>query len=140
MRDFFKSKVFTVVILLATLILAGIAIFTAIRLYQLRQEAVAPTAPTSKPAAAEPPKACTVMSFTIGSPSPSPSPSGTATPTATPTGSPTATPTGTATATATATGTGTAAPSLPSAGTSWPTIVGIGVGILVIVGSILLAL
>jgi len=41
----------TTLIIVATLILAGIAIFTAVRLYQLRQEAVAPTAPTSEPAA-----------------------------------------------------------------------------------------
>lgn len=39
-------------ITLATLVLAGIAVFTAIRLYNLRQESVAPTAPSSKPAAA----------------------------------------------------------------------------------------
>ncbi len=49
-----KKKIVTVLIVIATVILAGVAVFTAIRLYQLREEAVAPTAPTSEPAAAEP--------------------------------------------------------------------------------------
>lgn len=51
MKDFFKSKFGTILILVATIALAGIAIFTAFRLYKLRQEAVAPNAPTSEPAA-----------------------------------------------------------------------------------------
>ncbi len=46
-----KKKIVTVLIVIATVILAGVAVFTAIRLYQLREEAVAPTAPTSEPAA-----------------------------------------------------------------------------------------
>lgn len=64
MKTFFKNKIVTVLILLATLVLAGVAIFTAIRLYQLRQQAVAPTAPTSKPEAAAP-NACTALTFTL---------------------------------------------------------------------------
>jgi len=52
MSNFVKSKFGTILVLIATVILAGIAIFTAVRLYKLRQEAIAPTAPTSKPAAA----------------------------------------------------------------------------------------
>ena len=52
MKDFFKSKFGTILVLLATVVLAGIAIFTAYRLYKLRQEAIAPNAPTSEPAAA----------------------------------------------------------------------------------------
>ena len=55
MKNFLKNKLTTALILIATVILAGVAIFTAYRLYKLRQEAVAPTAPTSKPKAA----ACT---------------------------------------------------------------------------------
>ena len=155
MKTFFKNKIVTVLILLATLVLAGVAIFTAYRLYQLRQQAVAPTAPESKPKAAVP-EACTALTFTLTTPTGSP----TATPTATPTGSPTATPTGSPTATPTATPTKTptptptatvtsspiaqasptAQPSLPEAGTSWPTIVGIGIGVLLLIGSLLLAL
>lgn len=45
------SKIATGLIVGATFILAGIAIFTALRLYQLRQEPVAPTAPSSQPMA-----------------------------------------------------------------------------------------
>ena len=55
MKNFIKSKFGTILVLIATVALAGIAIFTAFRLYKLRQEAIAPNAPTSKPAAA----ACT---------------------------------------------------------------------------------
>jgi len=169
MKDFFKNKIVTVLILIATLVLAGVAIFTAIRLYQLRQQAVAPTAPESKPEAAAP-QACTALTFTIstptGSPTPTPTKTPTGSPTATPTGSPTATPTGSPTATPTGSPTATptsspivqasptatataspvaqasptAEPSLPEAGTSWPTILGISLGILLLLGSLLLAL
>ena len=159
MKSFFKNKIVTVLILVATLILAGVAIFTAIRLYQLRQQAVAPTAPESKPKAAVP-EACTALTFTIstptGTPTPTPTPTKTATPTPTGTKTPTPTPTATATsspvaqASPTATSTAgplaqaspgaTAQPSLPEAGTSWPTIVGIGIGVLLLIGSLLLAL
>jgi len=48
-----KKKISTIAIILTTVILAGVAIFTAIRLYQLRNQPVAPTAPTSQPRAAE---------------------------------------------------------------------------------------
>src|SRR3989337_1956806 len=145
MKSFFKNKIVTILVLVATLVLAGIAIFTAIRLYQLRQQPVAPTAPTSEPKAATP-NACTALTFTLSTPTATPTGSPTATPTgsptATPTGSPTSTPTPTATATSSpvAQASPTAEPSLPEAGTSWPTIVGLGVGILLLLGSLLLAL
>jgi hypothetical protein len=69
-----KNKVVTILIVIATIILAGIAIFTAIRLYQLRQEAVAPTAP-EKPSALTPAPtagydACTAFTFTVSTPAP----------------------------------------------------------------------
>src|SRR5579864_6816257 len=51
MNTFVKKNIVTLIIVIATIILAGIAIFTAIRLYQLRQQPVAPNAPSSKPAA-----------------------------------------------------------------------------------------
>ncbi len=98
-------------------------------------------------------------------PTASPTPTGTgtrtSTPTATPTKTPTATPTPTATATATSGATATPTPTatstqtasvnttptatptarpLPVTGTEWTTYLGIGFGILVIVGSIVLAL
>jgi hypothetical protein len=52
MKNTLKGKVATIIILLATFVLAGVAIFTAIRLYQLRQTPVAPNAPASIPKAA----------------------------------------------------------------------------------------
>jgi cytoskeletal protein RodZ len=91
----------TIIIVIATVILAGVAVFTAIKLYQTRQGTVAPNAPTSKPAAAEPSPtatACQALTFTLVS----------------------STPTTTATATATATPTITASP-VPQCGTSCTT-------------------
>jgi hypothetical protein len=64
--------------------------------------------------------------------------SASATPTATATGS--ATPTATATSSATPAVLQTTPRPIPQTGTNWPTVVGVGVGILVIVGSILLAI
>lgn len=79
----------------ATLVLAGIAIFTAIKLYQTRQGTIAPTAPTSNPAAASngAAAACQTLAFTLTSSSPTPTPTGSGTPTPTPTVSVTPTPT-----------------------------------------------
>jgi hypothetical protein len=180
MKNIFKGKAGTVIILIFTVVLAGIAIFTAVRLYQLRQQAVAPNVPSSIPHAQEattaPTSACS-LSFTIESTS-------TGTPTATPTGTSTATPNpsgtpnscngtcgsdsncqsdktcyqgfcrnpscpsqescacpGTATPASKLSSTPTATPaSLPKSGTVWPTFMGAGIGILIIFGSILLAL
>ena len=269
MKNFLKGKFSTVIILLFTVILAGVAIFTALRLYQLRQQPVAPNVPSSIPRAQEvtPTPQCS-LSFTISSvltcqpetgatwcsnpgvtvktvdsdvtnwsgcltwckanmtadaplcqynadgprncwvkeapvggigsciwkakipygscyQAGTPTPTPTGTPTTTPTGTPTPTPTpnscngtcgsnyncgsglfcssgfcrnascpsdadcvcGTATPTPTPSHTATpiptptpTAPTLPESGTSWPTILGMGVGILIIIGSLLLAL
>ncbi len=46
-----KNKIITFLVIGATLILAGIAVFTAIRLYNLRNQPVAPNVPESKPEA-----------------------------------------------------------------------------------------
>lgn len=51
MGELIKGKFFTVLTVIITLILAGVAVFTAIRLYQLRQESVSPVNPESEPAA-----------------------------------------------------------------------------------------
>ncbi len=51
MSDFIKGKFFTILIVTITVILAGVAIFTAIRLYQLRQESISITRPESEPLA-----------------------------------------------------------------------------------------
>lgn len=86
-----RKNLTTLLIVLATVVLAGVAIYTAIRLYQTRQGSIAPTAPTSKPAAAtlapSAAAACQTLAFTLTAPTGSP----TATPTAT--ASPTASPT-----------------------------------------------
>lgn len=95
-----KNKLTTIGIILVTIILAGVAIFTAYRLYETRNTAVAPNAPESKPQAGQttptpPPSqmACS-LSFTIATPTPTPtkSPSPTPTPTKSPSPSPTPTP------------------------------------------------
>ncbi len=49
--DTIKKNSTTILIILATIILAGVAIFTAVRLYQLRQSSVSPTYPESQPKA-----------------------------------------------------------------------------------------
>ncbi|KKQ95958.1 MAG: hypothetical protein UV74_C0013G0562 [Candidatus Woesebacteria bacterium GW2011_GWB1_43_14] len=54
MLDFIKRNKVTVIILVSTLVLGGIAIFTAVRLYSLRSQRVAPSAPESIPGAAAP--------------------------------------------------------------------------------------
>ncbi len=154
-----KKKIVTVLIIIATVILAGVAVFTAIRLYQLRQQAVAPTAPERPEAAAPQIEHCTQLTFSIGeeptptpTESPTPTPTGTVTPTPTPTGTVTPTPTSTPTPTATPTSIPTETPiaeatptpsevaELPEAGVSYPTIIGAGVGILLLIASLLLAL
>jgi hypothetical protein len=202
MKNIFKGKAGTAIILVFTVILAGIAIFTAVRLYQLRQQPVAPNVPSSIPKAQEvttTPNPNCVLSFTLGA-TPTPTPTGTGTPTPTGTGTPTATPTATPNPSATPNSCGgtcgsnfncgegyycntsvttlngahvtgvcrnaacptdtdcncpgstptptttthattvPTTPALPSSGTAWPTVVGTGFGILVILGSILLAL
>jgi cytoskeletal protein RodZ len=138
-----KKRIVTILIVIATIALAGVAVFTAIRLYQLRQESVAPTAPTSEPEAAAP-VGCTALTFTLTTPSPTGSPTATPTESPTPSESPTATPTESPTATPTATATATSSPitepELPDAGVSYPTIIGGAAGILLILISLALAL
>ncbi len=66
MKDFVKGKFFTVLTVIVTIVLAGVAIFTAVKLYQLGQEPVAPTAPASKPEASEPETiSCKQLEFSI---------------------------------------------------------------------------
>lgn len=201
-----KNKYTTIGIILTTVVLAGIAIFTAIRLYQTRQQPVAPNVPSSKPKADETTAITCQLIFEIAGPTTVPTVTPTTTATATPTGiktaTPTATPTSTGIRTATPTTTSTATatanpqcnnsctqntdcpdglmcnipsgetmgscrntsclsetdctcpvatatsttttsiaeePELPDAGTSWPTLVGTAFGILILLGSLLLA-
>lgn len=175
-----KSKFTTIIILIITLVLAGVAIFTAIRLYQLRTQPVAPNVPLSKPRAQEV-SSCS-LTFTLAT-APATTPPSTTPPSTTPpaTTPPSTTPPG-ETESPTPTGSpnscggtcgsnfncggdlvcyqgfcrnsscatetdctcaGTPAPteaSLPNSGTSWPTIFSAILGILVIGGSLLLAI
>jgi len=112
-----------IIIISISLILGAAAIITGIKLYQLRQESIAPTEPKAIS------EECT-LEFTVSALTPTPTatpsatPTGTLTPTATPTGTltPTATPTGTLTPTATPTGTLT--PTTTPTGTIAPTVTG----------------
>lgn len=161
MKNFFKTKFSVVLIIISTLVLAGIAVFTALRLYKLRQESIAPTAPESKPEAAGTAKPapvpsvtrsdskCEVFSFTLAvdpSPSPSeepipspseyPSPSPSEQPIASPSEQPISSPT---TYYTTAEPTTTVSEvSLPEAGISTPTLFGIGIGSFLLITSFLL--
>ena len=116
-----QKRILLILGVVAVLLLAIIAIITAIRLQQLGTEPVAPSVPKSEPRAEEviptpgPDSAC-VKTFQIAlgptltpTPtsvlSPTPTPTGTITPTVTPTLTPTSTPTPTGTLTPTPTGT-----------------------------------
>lgn len=160
--NFFKNKIATFLVVIATFILSGVAIFTAVKLYQTRQKPVAPTAPESEPQAQiitpsiiETPTPTVsypeeedkrYLAFTINeslAATPTPTvelvaqvtPAATATLTPTPTAIVTATPTATLTPTATTTPT-----QLLDAGTSLPTIIAIGFSFLLIMGALLLAI
>ncbi len=78
------------------------------------------------------------VSGATATPTPTTGITGTPTPTVEATATPTSTPTPTSRVTATPTATGAA--ELPDAGVSYPTIVGIGLGILVIIGAFILVL
>ena len=130
-----KKNWLTISILTATVVLAIIAVVTALRLYQLREEPVAPTAPQPAPAIAptatptwatqlvdnfevsleSPSFACT-LSFNVGGgPTSTPTPTGTPEPTSTPPADgPTSTPVPGATTTPTPI-------PLPEAGITLPT-------------------
>lgn len=100
MKGLFKNKLATALIVVATIILASVAVFTAMRLYQLRQSPVSPAVPESEPAASQTPttNACGTLAFSLSTPSLTPT--GTLTVTATPTGTPSVTPTSSLTPTA----------------------------------------
>jgi hypothetical protein len=89
MKEFFKGKFTTALVVIATVILAGVAIFTALRLYQLRQQPVAPTAPARPEATAPETMSCELLTFTITQNTPTPEPTGE--PSLTPSSSPTPT-------------------------------------------------
>lgn len=121
-----KKNWLLLVVTSATVLLAVLAIMTAIKIRQLGP--VAPNVPQRTPEAAvserNPVAACR-LTFSLGGTTPTPTPTGSPTPTPTgtpgPTPTPTATPTGTPTATPTATPTPTPTPAPGSSSTPTPT-------------------
>lgn len=121
-----KKDWLTILILTATVILAIIAVVTAMRLYQIGKEPVAPTAPKPAPAVTIPTSEPTpvpecALEFDIMGTTPTPG-TVTPTPTLTVTPTPAAAPTSTPTATPAAEATVTPTPILlPEVGTVFPT-------------------
>src|SRR3989338_6807753 len=102
MRDFLRNNKLAVITIAITLVLGLVAILTAVRFYQLRRQAVAPTAPEQPEAAVPtptagpgpslpPPAASCSLSFVASSPTPTPTNKPTPTLTNTPTPTPTKT-------------------------------------------------
>ncbi len=139
-----KQNKAALIIILVTLVLAGVAVFTALRLYQLRQEPVAPNVPQSTPGATSNPTtdACEAVAFTLEEESPTPTPSSTPQTSNTPVASstPVASTTPRPSTTSVATIAPTPAPTLPPAGVATPTLVGIGAAIILLIGAFALAL
>jgi len=134
MKNFIQQKGATAIIVVATIILAGIAIFTAVRLYQLRDESVSPATPESEPAAngvrPSPPDSgtisCTSLAFSLTTQTPTPTGSITSTPT--PTNSITSTPTPTSQNTPTPTNSVTSTPTPTNSTDNSPTPTSTSVG------------
>lgn len=129
MKNLLKGKVATGLVIVATIILAAVAIFTATKLYQLRKESVAPTAPESEPAAGGGdlvPEPCTELTFSISGPTSTPGPTATGTLTPTETSTPTPTNTTAPTPTEPSVGGGpTSTPGPTSIPTTAPTSTGV---------------
>ena len=89
MTEFIKGKFVTILVVSATIILAGVAIFTAVRLYQLRNQSVSPTAPEQPKASTIIPPACKSLVFNLNVPTTTVTPSPTSQPNTTSTPVPT---------------------------------------------------
>lgn len=157
MANFFKNKVVTGLIVSATVMLAGVSVFAAYRLYKLGQNEKTPTssvAETIETQSDHEPEVTTSaeeLAFEIQAQGISPNPTETPTqaPTQIPTSppTPTVTPIATTTPTLAATTTPTPIPteaikttSLPDAGVGMPTIFSLGFGSLLIILAIFLAI
>ena len=116
-----KGKIATTLVVLSTIILAGVAIFTAMRLFQLRNQPVAPNAPPRPKASEGTTQACQVLTFTLSENSPTPTLiiTSTVTPTSGSTGTPT--PTSQNTSTPTSIASATVSPTNPPGSTATPT-------------------
>lgn len=76
MKTLFQNKLVTLLVVVSTFILAGVAIFTALRLYQLRYTSVSPNAPEESEAtnSQSTPQQCQALTFSITTGSPTPTP------------------------------------------------------------------
>ncbi|MBI1863982.1 hypothetical protein HYS03_02110 [Candidatus Woesebacteria bacterium] len=127
----------TALIVIAIVVLGAVSIFTAYRLYQLRNQSVSLNAPENVPAATLPPTESpnpTPSSLTVGG-----SEFNTAT------ASPSATPIATIKSTSTPIIRATPVPTskvttLPQAGIDWPTWMGIGASVFFVISALLLIL
>src|SRR3990172_5731487 len=133
MNENLKRRLPIIGIAAATIVLAGIAVFTATRIFRSRGENISPVAPQEELAQAP---TFTPTPFPTATPtinlSGTPSPTSTLTPTAST--SPTLTPTRRLTATPTSTET------LPDAGISYPTLIGVSIGLVLLIAGVLLAI
>lgn len=151
MQNLFKNRGVTIAVVVVAILLAGVAIFTATRLYTNRQaeQAAGPTvAPESRPVVTEESEELT---FNVGPtipPTPTPTSAAVASPSATPGSSfgglasatPSAAPTLTPTPTEVASPSATAQPELPEAGVATPTLIGIAAGVLLLLLAFMLAI
>jgi len=144
----FKKSWYLILVATATLALGAIAIVTAIRLYQIGEQPVAPTAPTSRPRAIEteeeeeertPTQACT-LNFNVQAAETSPSPSPTLSPSPSPSSSPSPSPSLSPSPTPSPRLSPSPSPrvELPEAGIALPTIIATLGGIILILIGLLL--
>lgn len=133
MNENLKRRLPIIGVAAATIVLAGIAVFTATRIFQSREENISPIAPEEELA-----QAPTFTPTPLPTSTPTINLSGTPTPTRTLT--PTASTSGTLTPTKKLTATPTSAETLPDAGISYPTLVGVSVGLILLIAGVLLAI
>ncbi len=123
MKELFQGKIITAIVITITIILAGVAVFTALRLYELRNESLSLKNPESKPGASSGTKSCNLLTFTLTTISQTPTPTltGTATPSPTSSLTPTLTSTPTPTTPPGSTATPTNSPTPTSQSSESPT-------------------
>lgn len=136
MKENPRGKLTIAGIALATIVLAGIAVFTGVKIFQTRKENVSPIVPEAEPLAQAP----TLTPTSIPTPTPTPLLSPTITGSLTPTPARTASTSATLTPTKKVTATPSASATLPDSGISVPTVLGISLGVFLLIAGFLLAL
>jgi len=151
MTEFIKNNKTAILISTVTFVLAGVAIFTAWRLYRMQSTAPQPSEAQEQEIVSTPnpiTESCEGLAFAITVNAQETSPTPTPTATGTSISSSTATPTPTSTATSvsfgtdnpTSTPTNTPTTQLPDAGVSIPTLLGISFGGVLLLAAALLAI